>query len=102
MPLSFIVLIYNFLKRKFTLTKKFKIPIICVGNIYVGGTGKTPTSILIAQELYKRRKNPVILKKFYENQFDEQNLIKIIMIILFVRAIEPKELKKLKNMNSTQ
>ncbi len=76
LPLSFIVLIYNFFKKKFTLTKKFKIPIICVGNIYVGGTGKTPTSILIAQELYKRRKNPVILKKFYENQFDEQNLIR--------------------------
>ncbi len=76
LPLSFIVLIYNFLKKKFTFTKKFKIPIICVGNIYVGGTGKTPTSILIAQEMYKSGKNPVILKKFYGNQLDEQNLIR--------------------------
>ena len=76
LPLSFIVLIYNFFKKKFIREIKFKIPIICVGNIYIGRTGKTPASILIAQEMSKCGKNPVILKKFYKNQLDEQNLIR--------------------------
>ena len=41
----------------------FKIPIICVGNIYIGGTGKTPACIYIAKELSKHRKKPIILRK---------------------------------------
>ena len=36
----------------------------------------TPTSIFIAKEISKLRRNPVILKKFYKNQADEHNLIK--------------------------
>ena len=51
LPLSLLITIYIFLKKKITKTLKFKIPIICIGNIYVGGTGKTPTSILIAREI---------------------------------------------------
>ena len=76
LPLSLLVLIYNFLKRNIVSKKKFKIPIICIGNIYVGGTGKTPASILIAQEISKKGKNPVILRKFYKKHLDEHNLIK--------------------------
>ncbi len=76
LPLSLLVLIYNFLKRNIVSKKKFKIPIICIGNIYVGGTGKTPASILIAQEISKKGKNPVIVRKFYKKHLDEHNLIK--------------------------
>ena len=76
LPLSLIVLLVVFLKKKFTYSKKFNSNIICVGNIYIGGTGKTPTSILLANELLKLKKNPVILRKFYKNQLDEHNLIK--------------------------
>ncbi|MDA7715334.1 tetraacyldisaccharide 4'-kinase, partial [Pelagibacteraceae bacterium] len=42
LPVTLIVLIIIFLKRKLIKTKKFNIPIVCVGNIYIGGTGKTP------------------------------------------------------------
>ena len=76
LPLSLIFLFLIFLRKKFAKEIKFKIPIICVGNIYVGGTGKTPTSILIANELDKMNKNPVILRKFYKNHIDEHNFIK--------------------------
>ena len=75
LPLTFLVLIFIFLKKKLIKPKKFKIPIICIGNIYIGGTGKTPTSIFLANEISRLGKNPVILKKFYENQYDENNLI---------------------------
>ena len=76
LPITIIVLINNFLKKKVTFTKKFNIPIICVGNIYVGGTGKTPTSIFLGNELKKLGRNPAILRKFYEAHVDEYNLIK--------------------------
>lgn len=75
-PLTLIVIFFTSLKKKITKTQGFKIPIICVGNIYLGGTGKTPTSILLAKELSKLGKKPLILRKYYKNHNDEYSLIK--------------------------
>ena len=75
LPLTLIILVYIFFKKKFTKEINFNIPIICVGNIYIGGTGKTPASILIANELSNLGKNPVIVRKYYENHKDEHDLI---------------------------
>ena len=49
---------------------------ICVGNIYVGGTGKTPLSIKLSQILKKSNLKTGVIKKFYKDQFDEQKLIR--------------------------
>ncbi len=76
LPLSFIFELYLMLKKKFANPKSFNIPVICVGNIYIGGTGKTPLSLEVAKELSKIGKNPVIIKKFYKNHNDEHALIK--------------------------
>ncbi len=73
-PLSLFYKILFFFKKLRSATK-FKISVICVGNIYLGGTGKTPLSILLQQELKKIR-NTVIVKKDYAEQDDEQKLIK--------------------------
>ena len=51
-PLSLIVLIINELKE-LNLKKKFFIKTICVGNTYLGGTGKTSLAIEI-QSLVKK------------------------------------------------
>ena len=75
-PFSLIFLLFVNLKRKFTRIKSFKIPIIGIGNIYVGGTGKTPASILLAKELSKLGKRPSILRKYYKSHIDEYKLIK--------------------------
>jgi len=75
-PVSLVVSIIIFIKKKLINARKFNIPIICVGNIYLGGTGKTPTSIYLARELSKLGKKPVILRKFYKSHSDEHNLIK--------------------------
>ena len=56
-PLSLIIQLIIFFKKQFTKVFIFKIPVICIGNIYVGGTGKTPLSILVAKELSKIGKN---------------------------------------------
>ena len=81
MPLSFISLLFIFLKKKLSKKVKFKIPIICIGNIYIGGTGKTPTSIFLANELNKLGRKSVILRKFYKSHKDEHDLIKKILKI---------------------
>tara|TARA_B100000963_G_C22540282_1_gene631851 strand:+ start:53 stop:994 length:942 start_codon:yes stop_codon:yes gene_type:complete len=75
-PLSIIYILIIYLKKKFSKIKKFNIPIICIGNIYVGGTGKTPISIFLANELNKFGKKPVILRKYYKSHLDEYRLIR--------------------------
>ena len=75
-PLSLIFSFFFFFKKKFTKTKHFNIPIICVGNIYLGGTGKTPLSIFLANQLTKLGKKPIILRKYYVDHVDEYALIK--------------------------
>ena len=74
-PISFILQLLIIIKRRTTYGHSFKIPIVCVGNIYLGGTGKTPLSILIAQELTKHNKKPAVVKKYYREHFDEHALI---------------------------
>ena len=75
LPLTFFVLVGNFFTKKFS-KKNDKIKTICVGNIYVGGTGKTPLSIKINNLLKIQGLRSTIIKKFYNDQSDEQNLIK--------------------------
>ena len=75
LPITLLVSLLIFFKKKFIKPIKFNSFVICVGNIYVGGTGKTPTSILLCNELLKLKKNPVIIRKFYKDHNDEYNLI---------------------------
>jgi len=76
LPLSFFWIILTRIRGIILKSKKYDIPIICVGNIYVGGTGKTPLSIKIANEFkVKRKKRSVIVRKFYKNHNDEHKLI---------------------------
>jgi len=76
LPFSLAFFLIVFLRKKFTKNLKFKIPVICVGNIYLGGTGKTPLSIFLATELLKFGKNPSIIRKYYKSHLDEFKLIK--------------------------
>ena len=75
LPLTFIVRTIIYLRKKIINPKKFNLPIICVGNIYIGGTGKTPIAIKLASELLKKNKNPVIVRKLHQNHEDEYGVI---------------------------
>ena len=65
-PISLLIKLINKFKIN-KIKKNFKIKTICVGNFYVGGTGKTPISVLLARELTKNGKKPAIIRKFYKN-----------------------------------
>ena len=76
LPLSLITIIFNNLKTYIITGFRFDIPIICVGNIFIGGTGKTPLSIYIYNLLKKKRYRPAIVRKYYNSHIDEINLTK--------------------------
>ena len=75
-PLTFVVKINNIINKLITKKKFDQIKTICVGNIYLGGTGKTPTALKLYQLLKAENYNIVIGKKYYPNQKDEITLLK--------------------------
>ena len=90
LPVSFFLQLLIIIKKKLTSEHSFKIPVICIGNIYLGGTGKTPLSILIAKELRKHNKKPAIIKKYYSEHVDEHNLINNSLDCLFLNKQRSK------------
>ena len=75
-PFSFPIIIRNFLFQFLKKKKSSNIKTICVGNIYLGGTGKTPLTIKISQILKQEGVKVATIKKNYSNQKDEQLLLK--------------------------
>ena len=73
---TFPLIINNFfLKLKKNNTNNSKIKKICIGNIYVGGTAKTPLTIKIYQILNSLKFKTATIKKFYTNHIDEQKML---------------------------
>ncbi len=75
-PFSIPIILKNFLFQFIKREKSFNIKTICVGNIYLGGTGKTPLTIKIYEILRQQNIKVATVKKNYSNQKDEQLLLK--------------------------
>ena len=75
-PITLILKLLNFFKYSFTKRHQCSIPVICVGNIYLGGTGKTPLCIEIFSILKNLNKHPAFIRKKYDSFQDEANLQK--------------------------
>ncbi|MDA8214878.1 MAG: tetraacyldisaccharide 4'-kinase [Nitrospiraceae bacterium] len=69
-PLEFLYYIGYSLDKRFKLKRQKRLPykVISVGNITVGGTGKTPATIAIAEEAKKRGFSPIILTRGYKGK----------------------------------
>jgi tetraacyldisaccharide 4'-kinase len=44
---------------------RVRVPVICIGNISAGGTGKTPVAIAVADAIIARGRNPFFLTRGY-------------------------------------
>ena len=76
LPISFLLRLLNSLKSKLTSATKFsEIKTICVGNIYLGGTGKTSLTLKINDILKDKNIKSCFIKKHYEDQIDEQKIL---------------------------
>ena len=93
-PISIIYFFLLTIIKKFKKKQHFEIPIVCVGNIYLGGTGKTPLVYEIYNILNSIGKNPAIIKKYYNYLEDEISLLKSKSIVFSEknRSLAIKEL----------
>ena len=76
LPLTLPIMLNNFFLNLKKSKKNKKIKLICIGNIYIGGTGKTPAVINLFKILKKLNLNVSIGKKFYKSHIDEIDLLK--------------------------
>ncbi len=70
LPLSAIFFLISFARKylyrfNFLKSYKLKVPVVIVGNISLGGTGKTPLVIHLANELKKNGYHPGIVSRGY-------------------------------------
>lgn len=93
-PFSIFFQFLIILKKNLKTKTKFSIPVICVGNIYLGGTGKTPMCIELTKILEKTYKKIAIIRKFYKSHDDEFRLIESKNIKLFKDFTRAKAIKK--------
>ena len=75
LPLSLLIKVNIFFSKLYPKKKFKKIKTICIGNIYLGGTGKTPTTLKLYQLLKNINYSVVNAKKYYFRQEDEYVLL---------------------------
>lgn len=78
LPLSFVWEWVYRIRRSFYeygILKKtvFKVPVISVGNVSFGGTGKTPTIVWLADWLISHNLIPVVLTRGYKGQLENSS-----------------------------
>ena len=64
-PFSILWILIDELKRIFSKTYNSKLKVVCIGNLTVGGTGKTPFAIYTFKILKNLGYNPVFLTRGY-------------------------------------
>lgn len=72
---SFRVFLY---KKSIIKSYKAPIPVISIGNVTSGGTGKTPFSAYLSEVLLKQGYNPCIIMRGYKGKFENKGgIVKI-------------------------
>ena len=74
-PLSLIFYGIARTRKRRTVEHRLLVPVVVVGNIYVGGTGKTPVTITIVKELQRRGWKPGIISRGFGRSAEEVSLV---------------------------
>lgn len=74
-PLSLVYWAISQSKLRSAIPERVGVPVVVVGNIYVGGTGKTPITIRIAQRLAASGFTPGIISRGYGRSADDVELV---------------------------
>ena len=75
-PFSLLFRLGTKLRSLFSKEKKSELPIICIGNIVVGGAGKTPVALKIGNMLFKAGYTPHFVSKGYSGIEKNNTLVK--------------------------
>ena len=67
-PLGRVYDLIGKMRRRLVVPQTVGIPVVCIGNLTVGGTGKTPTAIAIAEHLKNKGERPHMLTRGYGGQ----------------------------------
>lgn len=65
LPLSGFYYLGSILRQKLASPTKVDVPVICIGNLTAGGSGKTPITLSLASSLQQMGKNPHIVSRGY-------------------------------------
>jgi tetraacyldisaccharide 4'-kinase len=74
-PLIPIYLLAYYIKKYISRPEKFNVPVICVGNITTGGTGKTPAVIELAKLFQNSGLKPGIVSRGYRGSKSKSGAI---------------------------
>ena len=69
LPLGYLYNLLSYLRWKIGKPVKYSCLTVCVGNLNVGGTGKTPTTIALADHFLKKGLNVHIVSRGYKGKF---------------------------------
>lgn len=71
LPLAGLYALVSMLNRRLARPQRLPVPVIVVGNIIVGGAGKTPLTLWLADQLRQRGWHPGIVSRGYGRNGDE-------------------------------
>lgn len=74
-PLSLVFLCASRNRRLRSQPHRLPVPVVVVGNIYVGGTGKTPVTIALVKELIKRGYHPGVVSRGFGRKEDAPQMV---------------------------
>ena len=69
-PLSLIFMAEAARRRRNARPRRLPVPVIVIGNIYVGGTGKTPVTIALVEALKRSGRHPAVVSRGYGRSDD--------------------------------